>query len=42
MWDWAEERQLYPKDLKNKLFLSKNCAGQLSWHLAARKAAIGH
>jgi len=35
MWVWAEETQLNPNELKNKLFLSKDLFGCMAWHLIA-------
>jgi hypothetical protein len=35
MWDWAEETQIKPNDLKKNLILSKNNYVCITWHLAA-------
>ena len=35
LWVWAEERQLNPTEIKNKLFLEKDQKGFIAWHRAA-------
>ena len=35
LWVWAEEKQLNPNELKNKLFLEKDKYGYNAWHRAA-------
>ena len=40
MWVWAEETQLNPKDLKKKLFLTKNMYGYNAWHRAAQFGSL--
>ena len=39
-WDWAEEKQLNPNDLKNKLLLSKDSAGYNAWHDVGKKGTL--
>jgi hypothetical protein len=35
MWVYSEETPLNPKELKNKLLLSKGINGSIAWHRAA-------
>ena len=40
LWDWANELQLKPEELRNVVWLSKDKFGKTAWNMAAEESHV--